>query len=89
MISRKVVITNRLGLHARASSKLVQLANKFNCIIFIEKDKKRANAKSLMSVMMLSAKNGSMIEIIADGIDEIKATNSLIDLISSKFGESE
>ncbi|HMT03649.1 MAG TPA: HPr family phosphocarrier protein, partial [Burkholderiales bacterium] len=56
MISRKVAITNRLGLHARASSKLVQLANKFNCTIFIEKDRKRANAKSLMSVMMLSAK---------------------------------
>ncbi len=89
MISRKVAITNRLGLHARASSKLVQLANKFNCTIFIEKDRKRANAKSLMSVMMLSAKNGSMIEIIADGIDEIKAAKALIDLISSKFGESE
>ena len=89
MISLKVAITNKLGLHARASSKLVQLANKFDCTIFIERDIKRANAKSLMSVMMLSAKNGSTIEIIADGVDEIKAATALIDLINSKFGESE
>lgn len=89
MINQKIAIINRLGLHARASSKLVQLANKFNSTIFIENGNRRANAKSLMSVMMLSAKIGSMIDITADGEDENIALSAITELINSKFGELE
>ena len=89
MIRRKITIINKLGLHARASSKLVQLANKFNCTIFIENGNRRANAKSLMSVMMLSAKIGTIIDIIADGVDENIALSAIHELINSKFGELE
>ena len=89
MISKSIEITNKLGLHARASSKLVQLANTFNCDITIAKNDKTANAKSIMSVMMLAANRGSQVTISATGIDEEKALHSLCDLIASKFGEQE
>lgn len=89
MISTTVEITNKLGLHARASSKLVMLANKFASNITITKDNRTANAKSLMTVMMLAANRGSSIVITADGADEIAAMEEVTALIHSRFGEAE
>jgi phosphocarrier protein len=89
MLTKKVQIINKLGLHARASSKLVSLASNFNSELKIVKDNKTANLKSIMGVMMLAASNGSEVTLIADGIDEEQAVNEVIDLISNKFGEAE
>ena len=89
MIETTIVIVNKLGMHARASSKLVSLANKFNANILLEKDAKSANAKSLMAVMMLVANKGSQIKIMADGTDEKDAISQLSELITNKFGEKE
>ncbi len=87
MLITQIEIINKLGLHARSSSKLVELANKFICQITIEKNQKIANAKSIMAVMMLSANRGSIITIKADGIDEKEATQAISDLINNKFNE--
>jgi phosphocarrier protein len=89
MISATILISNKLGLHARASSKLVTLANKFSSNITITKDNKSANAKSLMTVMMLAANRGSTIILSAEGVDEVDAINELTMLINTKFGEVE
>ena len=89
MIQSTLVIVNKLGLHARASSKLVMLASKFSSDITISKDNKTANAKSLMTVMMLSANKGSTIVIAADGTDENEALNEISLLINTRFGEAE
>ncbi len=87
MITKECKIINKLGLHARASSKLVMIANKFNSEIKISKDNKIANAKSLMSVMMLSATMSSIITLTAVGDDEKDAIVALESLINNKFGE--
>ena len=84
-----VTITNKLGLHARASAKLTQLASQFKSQIFITKNNKRANAKSIMGVMMLAAGIGSEILIEAQGEDSIESVNAVIELFNNKFGESE
>ncbi len=89
MITKTIEIINKLGLHARASSKLVMLAGKFNSDITITKDNKLANCKSLMSVMMLAANRGSSILLSANGNDEEVAINELEELINCKFGEAE
>ncbi len=87
--SASVIISNKLGLHARASAKLTQLAGQFKSQIFIAKNNKRANAKSIMGVMMLAAGIGSEIVIDAQGEDSIEAVNAVIELFNHKFGESE
>ncbi len=89
MITKTIEIINKLGLHARASSKLVMLAGKFNSDITITKDNKSANCKSLMSVMMLAANRGSSVVLSANGSDEGEAIKELEALINSKFGEAE
>ncbi len=89
MITKTIEIINKLGLHARASSKLVMLAGKFNSDITITKDNKSANCKSLMSVMMLAANRGSSVVLSANGSDEGEAITELEALINSKFGEAE
>ena len=89
MITKTIEIINKLGLHARASSKLVMLAGKFTSDITITKDSKSANCKSLMSVMMLAANRGSSIVLSANGNDEAVAIKELEALINSKFGEAE
>ncbi len=89
MISVTILISNKLGLHARASSKLVMLASKFNSDITITKDNKSANAKSLMTVMMLAANKGSNVLITADGADEVAALEEISALFNSRFGEAE
>lgn len=89
MIKQQIEIINKLGLHARASSKLVSLANNYKSNILITKDNKEANAKSIMAVMMLAANKGSLINIIVDGIDEEIALQNICQLINNKFGEVE
>ncbi|MFM2344814.1 MAG: phosphocarrier protein HPr [Pseudomonadota bacterium] len=84
-----VIISNKLGLHARASAKLTQLASQFKSQVFIAKNNKRANAKSIMGVMMLAAGIGSEIVIDAQGDDCVEAVNAVIELFNNKFGESE
>ncbi len=85
----EIEITNKLGLHARASAKLTQLAGSFSCEVWIEKGPRRINAKSIMGVMMLAAGKGSTIIVDTAGSDEQAALESLLKLIEDKFGEGE
>ena len=80
-------IVNKLGLHARPSAKLTQLASKFRSEIWMSKGARRINAKSIMGVMMLAAARGSEVVIEADGPDEVEALEALVGLIASGFGE--
>jgi phosphocarrier protein HPr len=84
-----IEIINKLGLHARASSKLTQTASQFSSEIWIEKNGRKVNAKSIMGVMMLAAGKGSVIGLQADGADEVEAIAALKDLINDYFGEGE
>ena len=89
MISKQLEIINKLGLHARASTKLTQTASKFTSEIWIERNGRRVNAKSIMGVMMLAAGKGSIVTVEADGEDEIPAIAALAALIADYFGEGE
>jgi phosphocarrier protein len=89
MLQQAVEITNKLGLHARASAKLTQIAGQFKSNIWITRLDRRVNAKSIMGVMMLAANKGSVIHLEIDGEDEAEALRSLIALIDDKFGEGE
>jgi phosphocarrier protein HPr len=89
MISNKVEIINKLGLHARASTKLTQTASKFACEIWIKRNDRRVNAKSIMGVMMLAAAKGSIVTLEASGTDEQAAIEALTALIADYFGEGE
>lgn len=89
MIKKTIEIINKLGLHARASSKLTQTASQFSSEIWIEKNDRKVNAKSIMGVMMLAAAKGSHIVIEADGSDEVDAMAALQTLINDYFGEGE
>ncbi|HEX5538367.1 MAG TPA: HPr family phosphocarrier protein [Methylophilaceae bacterium] len=89
MIKQEIQIINKLGLHARASTKLTQTASQFASDIWIERNSRRVNAKSIMGVMMLAASNGSTIILEADGNDEQAAMDALVKLINSRFGEPE
>ena len=89
MQKREIKVTNKLGLHARASAKLTQLASKHESQIFIAKGQRRVNAKSIMGVMMLAAGLGSTVELEAEGADEAEAIAALEKLFADKFGEGE
>jgi phosphocarrier protein HPr len=89
MIKQEVEIINKLGLHARASSKLTQTASQFSSDIWIEKGGRKVNAKSIMGVMMLAAAKGSTITLEASGADETQAIAALQALIHDYFGEGE
>ena len=89
MISREIAIINKLGLHARASAKLTQLAGKFQSEVWMSRNQKRVNAKSIMGVMMLAAGMGTTVTLETDGPDEQAAMDALAELISARFGESE
>ena len=89
MIKSSITISNKLGLHARASAKLSKLAGSFKSELHLSRNARRVNAKSIMGVMMLAAGMGSEIEIEADGIDEHEAMTALRALIDGRFGESE
>ena len=83
------MISNRLGLHARASAKLTKLAGSHRCDVYLSRNGRRVNAKSIMGVMMLAAGLGAEIEIETDGSDEGEAMKALRELIDAKFGEGE
>ena len=87
MIKTTTTITNKLGLHARASAKLTKLAGSFPCEIWIAKGERRVNAKSIMGVMMLAAGVGSEISIDTDGDGAQQAMDAILALIVDKFGE--
>ena len=89
MLQTEAKIVNKLGLHARASAKLTQLAGQFESNIWVARNGKRVNAKSIMGVMMLAAAKGSSILIETDGPDEAAAMTALTDLIAGCFGEGE
>ena len=89
MIRTTIGISNRLGLHARASAKLTKLAASFACDVHMSRGGRRINAKSIMGVMMLAAGQGSEVEIETDGADEQQAMAALRALIDDKFGEGE
>lgn len=86
---KDIVISNKLGLHARATAKLTQLASKFESEIFIARDARRVNAKSIMGVMMLAAGLGVTVKLEASGKDADQALDELQALFDSKFGENE
>ncbi|HET8695241.1 MAG: HPr family phosphocarrier protein [Burkholderiales bacterium] len=89
MIKTTVTISNKLGLHARASAKLTKLASGFPCEIFLTRNDRRVNAKSIMGVMMLAAGLGAEVVLECDGNREEEATKSIVALINDKFGEGE
>jgi phosphocarrier protein len=89
MQQREIEITNKLGLHARASAKLTQLAGKFAADVWVTRDGRRVNAKSIMGVMMLAAGKGATIGIETEGSDADAALQALLQLIDEKFGENE
>ena len=89
MIEREIEIVNKLGLHARASAKLTQLAAKFRSEVWMTRNKRRVNAKSIMGVMMLAAGKGSKVVLEAEGSDEQACIDALTGLIQDKFGEGE
>ena len=89
MARAEIEISNKLGLHARASAKLTQLAGSFASEVWIEKGTRRINAKSIMGVMMLAAGKGSLITVETTGSDEQPALESLLKLIADKFGQGE
>ncbi len=89
MIKNLTTISNKLGLHARASAKLTKLAGSFPCEVWISKGERRVNAKSIMGVMMLAAGIGTEVELETDGTQEQEAMDALLALIADKFGEGE
>jgi phosphocarrier protein HPr len=89
MLKQEIEIINKLGMHARASTKLTQTAGQYACEIWIERNNRRVNAKSIMGVMMLAASKGSVITLETAGKDEQAAMDALIALINSRFGEPE
>jgi phosphocarrier protein HPr len=89
MIKRNTTISNKLGLHARASAKLTKLAGSYPCEVWIGRGERRVNAKSIMGVMMLAAGMGAEVTVEADGEREQEAVDALVALINDKFGEGE
>jgi phosphocarrier protein len=89
MLQQEVEIINKLGLHARASAKLTQVAGSFKCNIWVSRNGRRVNAKSIMGVMMLAAAKGSTLVVEADGPDEGPALDAVIRLIAGRFEENE
>ncbi|MDH4180842.1 MAG: HPr family phosphocarrier protein [Betaproteobacteria bacterium] len=89
MLRREVEVVNKLGLHARASAKLTQLSAKFACDVFIERNGRRVNAKSIMGVMMLAAGKGAMLTLETNGPREEEAMEAIVALIGDYFGEGQ
>jgi len=84
-----VTISNKLGLHARASAKLTKLAGSYPCDVWIARGDRRVNAKSIMGVMMLAAGLGSTVDLETEGAQEQEAMDALVALMNDKFGEGE
>ena len=89
MVRAEIEIANKLGLHARASAKLTQIAGSYGSEVWLEKGPRRINAKSIMGVMMLAAGKGANIVVETEGNDEQEALAAILKLIADKFGEGE
>jgi len=89
MVSSEVEIINRLGLHARAAAKFVNIASGFHSHVELENNGRSVNGKSIMGVMMLAASRGTTVRLLVDGDDESEASQQLIELINDRFGEGE
>lgn len=89
MLKQEIEIINKLGLHARASSKFTQTASAFKGEVWVTRKERRVNGKSIMGLMMLAAAKGSTIELETDGADEAEAMQALVALINDYFGEGE
>jgi len=87
MFSKEVLVSNQVGLHARPATFFIQKANEFKSSIWVEKDERKVNAKSLLGVLSLGITRGVNINIIADGADEEQAVLALVELITSNFAE--
>ena len=87
MYTQEVTVNNEVGLHARPATYFIQKANEFKCGIWVEKDERRVNAKSLLGVLSLGIVGGTTIRIIADGADEEQAVSGLVKLVESGFAE--
>ncbi len=87
MFSKEIEVQNQVGLHARPATFFIQKANEFKSSIWVEKDGRKVNAKSLLGVLSMGITKGTAINIIADGVDEEEAVNTLVDLIASNFTE--
>ena len=85
MYMKEATVNTQVGLHARPATFFIQKANEFKCSIWVEKDERRVNAKSLLGVLSLGIVKGTTINLIADGVDEKEAVEGLIELISSNF----
>lgn len=89
MLNQEITIVNKLGLHARASAKLTQVASKYPCEVWLTRNTRRINAKSIMGVMMLAAAKGSTVNIETSGEQEQQAMAAIVALINDYFGEGE
>ncbi len=87
MYTQEITVKNEVGLHARPATYFIQKANEFKCGIWVEKDERRVNAKSLLGVLSLGIVGGTTIRIIADGADEEQAVSGLVKLVESGFAE--
>ena len=87
MYMKEAVVNNQVGLHARPATFFIQKANEYKSSIWVEKDERRVNAKSLLGVLSLGIVKGTAINLIADGADETEAVDALVELISSNFSE--
>ena len=86
-VKKDVLVQNQVGLHARPATFFIQKANEFKSSIWVEKDERRVNAKSLLGVLSLGIVKGTTITLIADGADEKEAVNALVELVKDNFGE--
>lgn len=89
MLKREIPITNKLGLHARAAAKLVQITSRYRCQIQVTKDGQTVDAKSILGILLLAATKGSVLTVEADGPDEVDAMAAIATLIENKFDEGE
>ncbi len=87
MYVKEVTINNQVGLHARPATFFIQKANEFKCSIWVEKEERRVNAKSLLGVLSLGIIKGTSVSLIADGADEKEAVDTLVELVGSDFAE--
>lgn len=87
MVSKNVVVNNQVGLHARPATFFIQKANEFKSSIWVEKEERRVNAKSLLGVLSLGIVKGTAVTLIAEGVDEVAAVDTLAELVESNFAE--
>ena len=87
MVTKETVVNNQVGLHARPATFCIQKAKEFKSSVWVEKEERRVNAKSLLGVLSLGIVKGTAINLIADGPDEEEAVNALVELINSDFSE--